>query len=371
MAIAPPPPEFDVALVTVPNGKITAVWWEWLQRYVKWDEACCEAGGGGEGTEGPPGPTGPTGPTGATGPAGPAGPTGATGATGSAGPAGPTGPTGATGPAGADGAGLTNGDKGDIVVASGGASLMFDTSVVTAAAKTVLDDTTTAAMLTTLGGEPTITAGTTAQYWRGDKSWQTLPAGMADAPSDNGEYVRINGVWRLKSQTVDMNGVNSSDVTVPANAKMVIVTGALYLSASTTASIGWRGSLDGTTFLTGASDYASAGFMHWVGSSGYTNLPVAYAGNGYLTFGSDYMDIPQMFKGHLQLVRPTTACNWSFHATFSYYYTAAANTYGDGIARSQLLSTSAGSALAIQKVRFYTTASTFRAPSHLYLEWVY
>jgi hypothetical protein len=25
-----------------------------------------------------------------------------------------------------------------------------------------------------LGGEPTITAGTTAQYWRGDKSWQTL-----------------------------------------------------------------------------------------------------------------------------------------------------------------------------------------------------
>jgi hypothetical protein len=28
--------------------------------------------------------------------------------------------------------------------------------------------------LSGLGGEPTITAGTTAQYWRGDKSWQTL-----------------------------------------------------------------------------------------------------------------------------------------------------------------------------------------------------
>jgi hypothetical protein len=29
--------------------------------------------------------------------------------------------------------------------------------------------------LSGLGGEPTITAGTTLQYWRGDKSWQTLP----------------------------------------------------------------------------------------------------------------------------------------------------------------------------------------------------
>ena len=29
--------------------------------------------------------------------------------------------------------------------------------------------------LSGLGGEPTITAGTTSEYWRGDKSWQTLP----------------------------------------------------------------------------------------------------------------------------------------------------------------------------------------------------
>lgn len=29
--------------------------------------------------------------------------------------------------------------------------------------------------LSGLGGEPTITAGTTLQYWRGDKTWQTLP----------------------------------------------------------------------------------------------------------------------------------------------------------------------------------------------------
>jgi hypothetical protein len=52
---------------------------------------------------------------------------------------------------GGGGGGLTNGDKGDIVVAALGESLLFDPNVVTAAAKTVLDDTTVAAMRTTLG----------------------------------------------------------------------------------------------------------------------------------------------------------------------------------------------------------------------------
>ena len=44
--------------------------------------------------------------------------------------------------------------------------------------------------LSGLGGEPTITAGTTAQYWRGDKSWQTLPiytlAGLGGLPLAGG-----------------------------------------------------------------------------------------------------------------------------------------------------------------------------------------
>ena len=50
---------------------------------------------------------------------------------------------------------------------------------------------------TSLGGkEPTITAGTTTQYWRGDKTWQTLPvytlSGLGGVPTSR--TITINGV---------------------------------------------------------------------------------------------------------------------------------------------------------------------------------
>ena len=46
------------------------------------------------------------------------------------------------------------------------------------------------------GREPVIAAGTTAQYWRGDKTWAALPsAGIPDAPSDGITYGRNNGAW--------------------------------------------------------------------------------------------------------------------------------------------------------------------------------
>jgi hypothetical protein len=66
----------------------------------------------------------------------------------------------------AAGAGLTGGGT------SGGVTLALIIPVTVASGGT--GATTAGAALANLGGEPSIAAGTTAQYWRGDKSWQVL-----------------------------------------------------------------------------------------------------------------------------------------------------------------------------------------------------
>ena len=71
---------------------------------------------------------------------------------------GPAGPTVTTG-----GSGITDGDKGDIIVTDTGLTWMFDSAVVTAAARTVLDDANVGAMRTTLGAAAASHTHTTAE----------------------------------------------------------------------------------------------------------------------------------------------------------------------------------------------------------------
>jgi len=83
---------------------------------------------------------------------------------------------------GGGGGGVTDGDKGDVIVSGSGAVWSLDvTQARTTLSINNVDNTSDvnkpistlqAASIATK--EPIITAGTTSQYWRGDKSWVTL-----------------------------------------------------------------------------------------------------------------------------------------------------------------------------------------------------
>jgi hypothetical protein len=128
--------------------------------------------------------------------------------------------------------------------------------------------------------------------------------GITDAPSDNGEYVRINAAWRLKSQTFDLSGVSLLTLSVPSWAKAVSFCGMAFCDAS--GYVALVVSADGTTYFNGASDYINAGANHQTGTSLYQTSGAAANSVILVTAGGNATAFPHTFDGSMGLVRPDT-----------------------------------------------------------------
>jgi hypothetical protein len=85
---------------------------------------------------------------------------------------------------------------------TGGGDLSTNRTIAIAAATTSVNGYLTATDWNTFNGkEPAITAGTTAQYWRGDKTWQTLPVLAITA---------LTGDWKAGNYSINLGNASTT-----------------------------------------------------------------------------------------------------------------------------------------------------------------
>jgi hypothetical protein len=161
-------------------------------------------------------------------------------------------------------------------------------------------------------GAGPITAAGAGSYlrvkWLGASADIPQSNAPGEAPQTGGEYVRVNGVWRLKSQTLVLDGATQVGVpvAVPTNARAVKFSGSINIgnnAASLSASMRW--SVDGTTFPAGAADYSYSG-SYFGSVAGPAALPSATASYALMTISSASANCPVKFDGSLQLSRTGT-----------------------------------------------------------------
>ena len=206
---------------------------------------------------------------------------------------------------------------------------------------------------------------------------QATIANMSLPPSDGNEYAMVNGLWRLKSQTFNLEGLLTYEFNVPATAKMARFSGQYGLSVNgSPQQMVMRASLDGATFLAGAADYYYVGMSHYSGASGYQHITPAGSAYMYLVISMhDYRDWIANFDHLLQLERTINVNSyWVMSGRCSsFYQSAASNAYAESLWRTMIQAPTIGSPLVrLQKLRVsMINVVAFGPQSRLVVDWMY
>ena len=141
-------------------------------------------------------------------------------------------------------------------------------------------------------------------------------AGPSLPPNDGNEYVMVNGVWRLSRQGFDLTGLATLAIPVPAWMPETLRM-TTWVFVSTSANQQAHVSMDGTTFLTGASDYALAGYIHNSNTNAFSNSGWAAFPTILLGPACDNANVPQTSELILKLNRRHSGENigWSSRGT--------------------------------------------------------
>jgi len=130
---------------------------------------------------------------------------------------------------------------------------------------------------------------------------------VPEAPMDDNEYVRVNGVWRLKKQEFDTTGKTTLDITVPTSWTPKHCRLTWLISNASAVANNWlalRGSIDGTTFLAGAADYYNAGITGQGSPTGAVSYSVVTAYTyAFLDYGGENNSVGHIGHALLNLRR--------------------------------------------------------------------
>jgi len=202
--------------------------------------------------------------------------------------------------------------------------------------------------------------------------WVQVNSNLILPPQDGGEYVMRNGLWRLKSQRLILDGAAMAtgvQVAVPQSAKAMRYNGQMISSSATAFNAELRLSIDGTNFIGGASDYAVSGAYFQSAALTWANYNTTALSFLMLGVNQASANNPAMFEGHFNLQRAATAnllaglCRSGSYQAATHYQ-GLFNIWCDGAAWS--------AATQIKALSFgsFTYAGTINE-GFVDLEWVY